>query len=66
MNYVLVPADKAANKLMLKLFDDCIMLILLNVNLLPLMHITAASLNGIVVVDEHAWLSYKPAFWCQN
>ena len=39
MNYVLVPADKAANNVDLKLFDDFIILILLSVSLLTPMPI---------------------------
>ena len=42
MNYVLVPADKAANNV--KLFDDCIILMLLSVSLLTLMPINCTLL----------------------
>ena len=42
MNYVLVPADKLLT--MLKLFDDCIILILLSVSLLTLMPINCSLL----------------------
>ena len=35
MNYVLIPADKAANNV--EVIDDCIILIFLNVSLLALM-----------------------------
>ena len=42
MNYILVPADKAANNVVL--FDDCIILILLSVSLLALMPINCSLL----------------------
>ena len=64
MNFVLVPADKAANNLVVVLrmyYINTLKHELVDTNAYKLQ----PSLSERVIVDR-SWLSYSPTFWCQS